>query len=398
MKVTTQMRILIILILLIVTGAIVLFAGQLINSAPAKVDGQTVLGAPLQEAAKLSEQPKMMAAQGSSDFLQALDASVMEVLNDKTLSNEKKFNFLWDGYQKNKVDVMLATYYIDGISSVFPLLHIEKILTELASPMNGAEIKNHLLQLLYYGYVEEKALNQQNRQLALHAIQSNIQNDDPKVAGEAVRLYARMGAKDDLIKILDEALERNIISPLDYIREGVFQLANITEPKAQNALLMKIINIAQQSDSSESESMLVGTISLMIQSPSRLARIDPGSKSRIKKYLENHEPKVESEGIHYDMVNAIDYTNWLKSYALLNTKSEAEVPGWVLNHIVNRPIETQKIVALVTSPMGADVVRLARQTGQADAMKNRVARELDGLRPGNTEYSAFEAALDILNF
>ncbi len=333
---------------------------------------------------------------GELSILQALDASVLAVMNDKTMTSETKFAFFWNGYQKNKSFVALSTYYIDCLSSIVPLPHVDLLLSELDNTMIAAQIKKHLMQVLQSAYIVENGLSEDSRQRILGVVKSNIHNVDPEVAGEAVLLYARMGAPDDLAAILGDAMQRKIISPLDYIREGAFQLPNVSDPKQQNALLETLINAAKKSGSDESEHMLMTSLELIVQSPSRLARIDSASKDLITQYLATHEPVVQSDGFNYDLVSAIEYGNWLTSYAIVKNKSAVDVLDWITRQVTDVATDPDKIVAVLTSPVARDVVRLAREAGQLDGIKHKLESEMAGQRPGTSAYSAFEAALELL--
>ena len=328
---------------------------------------------------------------------QARDIYVMAVINDQTMSNEKKFAIFWDGYQKNKVSPLMATYYIDCLAALSPLPHLDQLLAELDDASTSSKVKNHLLQLLQSAYVRGKGLDENSQRRVLDAIKTNIQNTDPTIAGEAVLLYTRMGTNDHLIKILGESLQRQIISPIDYIREGVFQLPNITDGKEQNTFLKKLIYHAQKLESEAADRMFSGALSLIIQSPEVLKRIDVINMKLLTEYLSSHEPAVQLAGTGYDFGQAFDYTNWLTSYAILKTKSEAEVPGWVARYLVDSTSDTKKIVAVMTSPIAPEVARVMHQTGKFATIKNKVEREMARLRSDTYEYSAFEAALDILN-
>lgn len=330
------------------------------------------------------------------DAWQARDEYVMGIIDDKTMSNEKKFAILWDGYQKNKASPMMATYYIDCLAALSPLPHLDRLLAELDDASISAEVTNHLLQLLSSAYVRNKGLDENSQRRVLEVIKANIQNADPMIAGEAVLLYARMGADDNLVKILGDSLHRQIISPLDYIHEGVFQCPNITDAKEQNSFLITLLSTEKKLESEEADHMLSGAMNLIVQSPEVLKRIDTSNRKLITEYLGSHEPTVQLAGIGYDLGKAIDYTNWLQSYATLKTKSETQVPGWISHHLVDSTGDTQKIVAVMTSQMAPEVVWIMRQTGKVDTIKNKVERDMAGLRPGTVEYSAFEAALDIL--
>ena len=328
--------------------------------------------------------------------LQALDESVMTVMNDKTMSNEKKFAFFWQGYQKNKSSILLSTYYLDCLPSILPLPHIDQLLAELGNPMTAAEIKIHLMQVLQSSYLHENGLVESDRQFALDGIKANIDNTDPTVAGQAVLLYARMAAPDNLVRILADAFEQKIISPSDFIRENVFQLANVDEPQQQQALLATLIRAAQQNEADQSDHILTTTLGLIIQSPSRLARIDAASRNIIARYLMTHEPPVRSDGINYDLVSAIEYSDWLYSYAIIRSRSDADMLDWVTRQMTDVKIDTEKIVAVMNLPMASDVLRVVSQSGQLEGMKQKVERAMTGLKQGTAAYSAYEAALDIL--
>jgi len=382
-----------------VVGLAVVVAGHFATDPSADKHLSTV------HAERQREEPTLDVALGESEnpirsgqlsILQALDASVLEVMNDKAMSNERKFTYFWDGYQKNKSSVALSTYYIDCLSSIVPLPHVELLLTELDSTMIAAKIKNHLMQVLQSAYLAESGMSEDGKQRILSDIKSNIYNVDPDVAGEAVLLYARMGAPDNLVAILGDALQRKIISPLNFLREGTFQLPNVNEPKQQNALVETLINIAQKSGSDESEHMLTTSLGLIIQSPSRLARIDSASKELIAQYLATHEPVVQSDGVNYGLISAIDYGNWLTSYAIIKSKSASDVSQWITHQVTDATADPKKIVAVMTLPMASEVVRLARESGQLEAMKHKVESEMSGMRPGTSAYSAFEAALELL--
>jgi len=328
--------------------------------------------------------------------LQVLDQSVMAVMNNKAMSNEKKFEFFWDGYQKNKSSIALSSYYIDCLSSIVPLPHIDQLLAELDNTMTAAEIKNHLMQVLQSSYLQENGLTGTDRQFALNGIKASIANADPAVAGQAVLLYARMGAQDDLVRILADALQQKIISPADYIRESVFQLPNVDTPEQQHALLATLISDAQKNDTNQLEHQLMTSLELIIQSPSRLARIDPTSRTAITHYLMTHEPAVQSDGINYDLVSAIEYGDWLRSYGIIKSKSDADMLDWVTRQMTDIASDTKKIVAVMNSPMAPDLVQMASQIGQLEGMKQRVERDLAGKQPGSAAYAAYEAALGIL--
>ena len=209
------------LVALLIAGAAIVIANHF--ARPQREQAHALPGTRPAEQTLLPATPEKSGSpvpSGQTDALYALDESVLAIMNDTTLSNETKFAIFWDGYQKNKSNVTLSTYYIDCLSSIAPLPHIVKILAELSDPMTDPEIKNHLLRVLYYGYIEANGFDANSRQLALNAIKANIHHVDPTVAGEALVFYARMGVKDDWVALLGEALQRTIISPLEYLREG----------------------------------------------------------------------------------------------------------------------------------------------------------------------------------
>lgn len=362
---------------------------------------QLAIKRPAQE--MYSAKPAHPAPPGQAEPGPALDAYVMALIGDKTLSNQKKFDIFWDGYQKNKTSTVLSTYYIDCLHALTPLPYLDKLLAELSSPATLPEVKNHLMQVMQSAYLGrkgldgiEKGLDVYDQQRVLHAIKTNIDNTDPNIAGEAVLLYVRMGAQDDLVKILGESLQGQLISPLDYLREGIVQLPNITDAKAQYIFLLTLIRHAQTLDSMDANRVLLQSVNLLVQSPSVLKRIDTASQQQIMEYLRIHEPDVQSEGFDYDPGNAIAYTDWLTSYATLKTRSAANVPGWVTHYLAQRSNDVKKIVAVMSSPLGAEVAQFAHQTEQMDAIKYNVERAMRQLRPGTSAYSAFEAALDIM--
>jgi len=383
----------------VVSGSALLIGGHIDSDPPVKVGpnpSHQALPDDLSLAVQGSDRTEVPVISTLPSMLQALDQSVLAVMNDKTMSNEKKFTFFWDGYQRNKSTADLATYYIDCLSSIVPLPHVEQLLTELASPMTAAGVKTHLMQVLQTGYLRENGIDEKNRTLALDAIRSNVHNVDPAVAGQAVLLYARMGAPDDLVAILDDARQRKIISPLDYLREGVFQLPNIAGEKQQNGLLMTLINTAQGNGTDESVHMLTTTLGLIIQSPTRLARIESSNRNQITEFLASHEPEVKSDGINYDLVSAIEYADWLYSYASVKSKSDTEALVWITGQVTDASADFKKIVAVMTGPMAPEVARMARQNGLVDGMRQKVQQEMAGQRPGTAAYSAYEAALEIL--
>ena len=133
----------------------------------------------------------------------------------------------------------------------------------------------------------------------------------------------------------------------------------------------------------------------MIQSDTRMARLDPASKNLIVDYLRTHEPAVSAVD-NFGRSSEFDYLLWLESYAIVKSTATAGVIEWVTSRMAEAATDPKKIVSVLTSPMGLDVARMAHQTGKAGDMHHTLVREMTGLRQGTPAYSAFEAALDML--
>ena len=326
-----------------------------------------------------------------------LDSYVISILDDPKLSPDQKFALLWDGYLNNKYSKELGAYYLDSLSGLTPLPHVDKILAELNSAMTPAGLKTHLMAVLQSAYMDGKnGMNEMNREIVLNAIKHHLYDADPVVAKEAVLLYSRMGKADDTTALLTDAYQRQLITEADFIRESAFKLPDIRNPQQQNAMLDTLLNVSKNASSDDTHHTLVAALGIILQNPATLEKIQSSTKEALAGYLALHEPEFHANQSSFDFIQAVEYCNWLQSVVAVSNKDGRGNAEFILDKIIAPDIDTHKIVAVLTSPEGQGIIRLARQNGKTGILQMRLATYVPQLSPDTVAYSAYQAALSVL--
>lgn len=338
-------------------------------------------------------------ADTDADSQRLLDGYVLSTIQDKTLSNKVKFDILWGAYLKNSSSE-LGTYFLDSLQGLVPLPNADRLLAELSDPKTSPNVKSHLMRLLETAYLQKEGNvatdGDVGRQSIVDAIKRNLYNPDSSVAREAVLTYSRIAPPAETSYALSDAYKRNIISEPEFIRESAFKLPSVSDPQQQNAMLSNLISLTQSGRSEESSKALIASMDQILQNPDSLTRLDGTTKNSLENYLRSNEPKIVSSRSDYDLADAVAYCNWLNSYASVNSKSNGGKLGFVLNTVSNSTTDTQKIVAVLISPQGQEVISAARQDGKLGAIQSRLAAYSAGLSPETAAYSAYQSALAYL--
>ena len=328
-----------------------------------------------------------------------MDSTILIEAANPALSADQKFQILWSAYQRNKSSDEVASYYLDSLVSISPVPHVDKLISELNNAMTSPELQRHLMRLLETAYRDrnEGNVNGVSQNNILDVIQAKMNNDEDSVANEAVDIYSRQANPELAISALKTAHESHVINDSEFIHDIFFKIPAINDPTIQNALVSQMIILAAQTQTPEAANALVGAVGVIFEYTDHI-KLNDQTSSALRDFLIKNEPQfIAGENTQYEMLTAADYCSWLNSYAKAGNKSENETLKFMLETLTSNATDPKKIIAVLLSNRGQNVVHLARQEGRLTTLQNSLKIALLQLPQGFELFDLTQSALNSLN-
>ena len=185
----------------------------------------------------------------------------------------------------------------------------------------------------------------------------------PRVAGEAIVSYARLGYLPDSMAVLKAGRERGVLNEDDYFGE----LAHMLE-SAPAAEQLEMARMIRASRNGYGRDVVAAVVISDLQGALR-----PETKQELARLLEENEPQLGANVREYDGIQAVFYQDWLRALALLKAsdfnKNGAEV---IMQRLSAPMMDTRKLYAFFTSPYAPEMLAQIPQRDRYTIMIQRM--------------------------
>ncbi|MES2048250.1 MAG: hypothetical protein V4447_07610 [Pseudomonadota bacterium] len=218
-----------------------------------------------------------------------------------------------------------------------------------------------LVRILGEFYTHDDADGLNSR--VLSDLRQIAQSNDAEVARAATFSFSRLGYFSDSESILLAAKTAKYIDDQEYYGE-LAHILPVAPATSQKAIADKI-RLGENAYSSE-------ILSSILQDKGALKAISPDALGVIKSVVMEHEPNFPQAPGQFGLLDAVRYSDWLKSIAILNGGTDGrDFNNVLIQHLNDSTIDPRKIISFLVSTDGSQFISAM---GGAEAFKKMQER------------------------
>jgi hypothetical protein len=216
---------------------------------------------------------------------------------------------------------------------------------------------------------------------------------DPRLAGEAT-LYLSRRDPDTAraIALVDSAQQRGLLVGIDYAREMLIQLPMLTDPAAQREHVQGLLAWSERRPEDAQAVRFLGPMLLGGADGSWLA---PEPRLLLTRFFDAESPPIRSAAGLFEVDLAVGYVSRLEFRAALRGLREQSAVTFFYDTTA-ADTDPAALLALLISPYGPAVARVARDRGRTAELAQRMSDQASAVPPQSPQRIHWLAGREVL--
>lgn len=216
---------------------------------------------------------------------------------------------------------------------------------------------------------------------------------DPRLAVEAT-LYLSRRDPDTAraIALVDSAQQRGLLVGINYAREMLIHLPSLTDPAAQREHVQRLLAWAEGRPEDAQAVRFLGPMLLGVADGPWLA---PEPRLLLTRFFDAESPPIRSAAGHFEVDLAVGFVSRLEFRAALRGLREQPAVTYFYDTAAAET-DPAALLALLISPHGPAVARVARDRGRTAELAQRMSEQASAVQPQSPQRIHWLAGREVL--
>jgi hypothetical protein len=275
----------------------------------------------------------------------------------QTLLNQYNTQYRNSGIEGRK---MLDGVHATGLGKTAD--NVKSIRSLLTSAVSNDE-KVALARILGSLYTPDDITGMNN--VIAQDLKREVYSGQKEVARAGMLAYSRLNYFPDSGDVLLYAKNNGVIDTETYYGE----LAHLVPYAPANDQFSLVAKIKEGNSPYATE-----ILAFITKNPEVMKKVYPETQKAILATLQNREPKFAQALGEFGLIDAIRYSTWLHSVAVLDSaNSNVRYEDAVLSHLNDQWVDPRKIMAFLLSAEGKALIKSIGQSGRLDKALERIS-------------------------